>query len=105
MNPPETIPELEELIDDLDREIDDAETWASVSPANYAALRVQRTKAAAKLDELRSAGAPGPEPRPYSKSRDVRVWARARGLEVPEQGRVPKSLQAAYDAAHAPSDE
>ncbi len=31
----------------------------------------------------------------------VREWARARGMQVSDRGRVPASVQEAYDQAHA----
>lgn len=37
---------------------------------------------------------------PKSNLKDVRDWARANGHEVSERGRIPASIQEAYDAAH-----
>jgi hypothetical protein len=37
----------------------------------------------------------GPAPR------DVRIWARANGYDVPERGRVPREVREAYEKAHA----
>lgn len=34
-------------------------------------------------------------------SRDVRVWAKANGYDVPDRGRVPREIRDAYDKAHA----
>lgn len=33
-------------------------------------------------------------------SADVREWARSQGYEVSERGRIPASIQQAYNAAH-----
>lgn len=31
---------------------------------------------------------------------DIRTWAKENGLEVPERGRVPDTIRAAYEDAH-----
>lgn len=35
-----------------------------------------------------------------SHTKDVREWARARGMKVSERGRIAASVQQAYDGAH-----
>lgn len=35
-----------------------------------------------------------------AKSAKIREWARGRGYEVSERGRIPADVKAAYDAAH-----
>jgi hypothetical protein len=45
------------------------------------------------------AGAPAIQPKPA----DIRHWAREAGLEVPDQGRIPARIRAAWDEAHAGS--
>jgi hypothetical protein len=37
----------------------------------------------------------GPSPK------DVRIWAKANGHDVPERGRVPRDIREAYDKANA----
>lgn len=45
----------------------------------------------------RSRGAAGGR---TSKAAEVRVWARAQGIDVPDRGRVPNDILEKYDAAH-----
>ena len=33
-------------------------------------------------------------------ARDVRAWARGNGYDLPDRGRIPANVQAAYAAAH-----
>ena len=35
-----------------------------------------------------------------SRTKDVREWAKAQGMEVSERGRISADVQQAYDAAH-----
>ncbi|MDN5745726.1 MAG: Lsr2 family protein [Nocardioidaceae bacterium] len=33
-------------------------------------------------------------------AKDIREWARGNGMDVPERGRIPADVRAAYEAAH-----
>lgn len=43
----------------------------------------------------RSAGSSG-----GASAKDIREWARSNGQKVPERGRIPADVRAAYEAAH-----
>lgn len=54
--------------------------------------------------QRRPAGRPTAARRSRSGSgsaNDIRVWARAQGMEVSDRGRVRDEVRAAYEAAHA----
>jgi Lsr2 len=48
----------------------------------------------APLRRRRQQQAPG-------KAKKIREWARSRGMKVNDVGRIPASMEAEYDAAHA----
>jgi Lsr2 len=39
--------------------------------------------------------------RPASNAADVRAWAIENGYQVPDRGRIPNDVRAAYEEAHA----
>ncbi|QNE18117.1 Lsr2 family protein [Kribbella qitaiheensis] len=54
------------------------------------AHKIQRDDAASSQDSVD----------PAEERAKVRVWARKKGLQVSDTGRIPKAVQAAYDEAH-----
>lgn len=54
------------------------------------AHRIQRGGVAAPKDELD----------PAEERAKIRAWARKKGFQVSDTGRIPKNVQAAYDKAH-----
>jgi Lsr2 len=44
---------------------------------------------------------PGRSPRDRHRSSAVREWAKQRGIEVSERGRIPASVVSQYEEAHA----
>lgn len=57
-------------------------------------LAGQRRQAGRSASARRSRGGAG-------SANDIRVWARAQGMEVSDRGRVRDDVRAAYEAAHA----
>jgi len=53
-----------------------------------------------KFSSSKAAKAPGGNYRNGKQNKKIRDWGREQGLEVPERGIIPRSLVAAYDAAH-----
>jgi Lsr2 len=73
-----------------------AHTWATDEPT-------ARTRIGAGHDGDAAAGAP---PRPAPTTAEIRGWARANGLTVPDRGRLrPEIHQAWLDAQHRPRDQ
>ncbi|SRR6266498_516411 len=98
------------LVDDLDGGeatqtidfgVDGVEYEIDLSDENAARLRAAL---ATYIDHGRKLSRSG---RPYrlikvgSSSRDVRVWAKTNGYDVPDRGRVPRSVREAFEKAHA----
>lgn len=106
------------LVDDLDGSnadetvtfgIDGATYEIDLTSANAAALREalapfvaagQRVTPARRSRSTRSTGTSA-NSAAGSRSSDIRAWALAEGLTVNTRGRLPASVVAAYDAAHA----
>jgi len=55
-----------------------------------------RTGRPDRARHVRSAGA-----RTTATTQDVRVWARAQGIEVADRGRIPRDLTVKFQAAHS----
>jgi hypothetical protein len=68
-----------------------AHTWAAAEPAALA-------RVGPALDELDRAPA-APEP----SAAEVRACARARGMTVPDRGRLPPDVREAWKTAHTPA--
>lgn len=100
------------LIDDIDGgSADETVTFAldgaryeiDLTTANAERLRADmadwiskaRRVSAAKVATRRSSGS-----RKGSDAAKIREWARSKGMDVPERGRVSQELRDAYDAAH-----
>lgn len=99
------------LVDDLDGSeatetvafsIDGTSYEIDLSAANAAKLRDAfaayvghaRKVGARRGNGRRSSTAAGPS------AKDVRAWARANGTNLPDRGRIPGDVLAAYNAAH-----
>lgn len=102
---------IESITDDLDGTPDavavefslDGRSWTiDLGPKNEAKLRdlvqpyIDAGRRAAGRNTARSAGSPPAADR--ERSRTVREWALANGVELPARGRVAQGYQDAYDA-------
>lgn len=66
-----------------------AHAWASVEPA------------AAERINAHTIGAPSSQKhQPGAAPADIRTWARSQGLDVPDRGRIPAAIRAAWDEFH-----
>jgi len=98
------------LVDDIDGGvasqtvkfgIDGVEYEIDLSDKNAAKLRKALVAYIEGGRKLSRSGRPykliklGPSPQ------ELRAWARSHGYDVPDRGRVPRSIQDAYDKAHA----
>jgi ERCC4 domain len=71
-------------------------TWARTESAALARI------AAVDAGETRGDGADGLDPQREPSTADLRSWARAQGLVVPERGRLRPEIREAWHAAHQP---
>jgi ERCC4 domain len=71
-------------------------TWARTESAALARI------AAVDAGQTRGDGAGGLDPRREPSTADLRSWARAQGLVVPERGRLRPEIREAWNAAHQP---
>lgn len=99
------------LIDDLDGSdatetvsfaLDGTSYEIDLSSANAAALR---DALASYVGHARKIGGRRPAGRRAAAAdvvpaREVRAWARGNGYDLPDRGRIPADVQAAYAAAH-----
>jgi hypothetical protein len=98
------------LLDDLDGGtatqtvkfgLDGVEYEIDLSDKNATKLRKALAKCTEHGRKLSRSGRPYRQVRVDPSSRDVRIWARANGYDVPERGRVPRDIREAYDKANA----
>jgi hypothetical protein len=71
-----------------------AVTWARTESAALARI------AAVDAEQTGGDGAEGIDPQPEPSTADIRSWARAQGLVVPDRGRLGAEIRAQWDAAH-----
>jgi len=104
------------LVDDLDGSEDDVSTVAfnldgtnyeiDLSAANADRLRGKLAKFVDAASPVKRTAAPAkrgpraPRVSGHDQTQAVRDWARSNGLEVSARGRISKSVQEAFDAAH-----
>ena len=103
------------LVDDIDGSTEDVENVQfaldgtnfeiDLSPANAARLRDKLERFVAAASPVRaSKPARGRRTTPRTTGRDqvkaVREWATANGYEISARGRISKTIQDAFDAAH-----
>ena len=100
------------LVDDIDgSEADETVSFAldgssyeiDLSGANAAGLRealASYVGHARKVGGRRPAGRRGSAATTGVAAKDVRAWARGNGYDLPDRGRIPADVQAAYAAAH-----
>jgi hypothetical protein len=81
--------------------LDGVEYAIDLSDKNADDLREALAPFAAKGRKLSRSGRPYRLVKLGPSARDLRAWAKSHGLDVPERGRVPRSVQEAYDKAHA----
>jgi hypothetical protein len=98
------------LVDDLDGGaasqtvkfgVDGVEYEIDLSDKNAAKLRKALATYLAHGRKLSRSGQPYKLIELGLSSRDLRAWAKSNGYDVPDRGRVPRSIQDAYDKAHA----
>jgi len=99
------------LVDDLDGSeasetvsfgLDGASYEIDLNSANAGKLRDALSKYvghARKVGGRRAAGRRGVSSVGVA-AKDVRAWARGNGYDLPDRGRIPADVQAAYAAAH-----
>jgi len=95
------------LIDDLDGGSADETVRFSLDGTHYEidlsasnAARLRNAVAEFVGHARKAPGARRQRRGPAGKSAEIRSWARAQGLAVPERGRIPADLAAKFDAAH-----
>ena len=74
-----------------------------LSADNAAKLRDQMAPwiaAARKVAGRKQVGKPGKATGSSASANEIRAWARSKGMEVSERGRVRDDVKAAYEAAH-----
>ena len=81
-----------------------AEEWTYRYLAAAHAWASQEAAAATLLGTDDAAHDAGPS-EPSPSTAEVRVWARAQGLEVPDRGRLPAAIHRAWAEAHGPQRE
>lgn len=97
MELPSTVDELEALIEDLRREIDD---HPLMPEQQRQAIAVQLLKARSRLAEAEPRPDPEPQQQPGLRDEKVRAWALAAGYALPSTGELPAALYGAYNATH-----
>ena len=70
-----------------------AVTWARTESAAVARI------AAVDAEQTRGDGVDGIDPQPEPSTAEIRSWARAQGLVVPERGRLGAEIRARWNAA------
>jgi len=81
--------------------IDSVEYEIDLSDKNAAKLRKALAAYTERGRKLSRSGRPYKLIKLGPTSRELRAWAKSHGHDVPDRGRVPRSIQDAYDKAHA----
>jgi Lsr2 len=79
--------------------LDGTQYEIDLSDENASKLRAALNDFVAKGRKLSRSGQPYRHVQVGPASRDVRAWARAKGYEVPERGRVPREFIEMYEKA------
>ena len=80
-------------------------TWARAEPAASARIGAAGAPAASARIGAADAGATPIEndgPAPGPSTAEIRTWARAHGIAVPDRGRLRPEVHEAWHAAHRP---